>query len=412
MIQRPASPQDQDRLVAAARRYQPELVAFLQDLVRIRSVNGRETEAAVAGRILAEAERLGLDCRLVAADPRRPNALVTWGRGPNGFVLVGHMDTVAEGPADAWSQPPFAAHIQAGRMLGRGTADNKAGIACGLYTLTLLRDLNLLDPDKTRVLLAGVVDEESGASSRLGVRCLLDQGLLQPARGAIYAYASDIVCVGHRGLLRLLLHSRGKSVHTGSPTWSRGEGGVNAVTGLAAVLLRLEALELPYPTHPAFAGMGCRITPGTLVHGGEFESMVPAQAEALVDIRLMPGQDAQEVIAAVEAAAAAETALRPGLSIAVEVKNNLPGVALPDGHPLAASAVEWTRRVTGQAWPVAAAGPANEGYMLIQAGIPTLCGFGPTGGNAHAPDEWVQIDSLPETVAMFAGIIRDSVSML
>jgi acetylornithine deacetylase/succinyl-diaminopimelate desuccinylase-like protein len=43
--------------------------------------------------------------------------------------------------------------------------------------------------------------------------------------------------------------------------------------------------------------------------------------------------------------------------------------------------------------------------MLIGAGIPTLCGFGPIGGNAHAPNEWVRVDSLPKTAAMFAGII-------
>jgi len=45
--------------------------------------------------------------------------------------------------------------------------------------------------------------------------------------------------------------------------------------------------------------------------------------------------------------------------------------------------------------------------MLIGAGIPTLCGFGPTGGKPHAPDEWVDVNSLPATVAMFAGIIHD-----
>ena len=51
--------------------------------------------------------------------------------------------------------------------------------------------------------------------------------------------------------------------------------------------------------------------------------------------------------------------------------------------------------------------PIPEGYMLIEAGIPTLCGFGPTGGNVHAPDEWVEIDSLGPTVAMYSGIIVD-----
>lgn len=386
---------------------QPDVVRFLQDLVRIRSVIGIDAEQAVAERIASEAGRLGLPVRLVSAQSDRPNALVSWGSGPSGFALIGHMDTVAEEPEEAWTHPPFAAQIDEGRLFGRGAADNKAGIACGLYALALIRDHGLLDPARARLVLAGVVDEESGASSRLGVRHLLDRGDLAGVRGAIYTYASDIICIGHRGLLRLVLRAHGKAIHTGSSEWSRGGQGVNAVTGLAAVLLRLENLDLPAPAHPAFTGLRCRLTPGTVFHGGSFESMVPANANALVDVRLMPGQSADEVIHAVEAEIAAETDRRPGLSIEIEVKNDLPGVAISPQDGLVTAARRWTRAITGREWPVAGAGPANEGYMLIQAGIPTLCGFGPAGGSAHAPDEWVEIDSLARTVAMYVGIIDE-----
>lgn len=396
-----------NQLAEAAAVRQPEVVAFLQDLVRLRSVNGRDTETAVAQRIAAEAERLRLPAQLIAADLERPNVLVTWGFGSDGFVLVGHTDTVAEGEHAAWTHPPFAGEIAHGRLYGRGAADNKAGLACGLYTLALLRDLGLLDPARAHAVLAGVVDEESGASSSLGVRHLLDTGHLAAARGAIYTYTSDIICIGHRGLLRLELEARGKSVHTGSPAWSRGEQGVNAVTGLAAILVALEKLELDAPAHPAFAGLGCTLTPGTLFRGGEFESIVPARASALVDVRLMPGQDVDAVVTAVSEIIAAETARRPGLQVTFSVKTNLPGAAIPTDHALVDAALRHTAAQTGDAWPVAGAGPANEGYMLIGAGIPTLCGFGPTGDNAHAPDEWVALDSLPTTIAMFAGIIRD-----
>lgn len=396
-------------LTTIAREREVELLAFLQDLVRIPSVNGRDTEAAVAERICAEAARLGLSTELSAADPARPNALAWWGDGPAGFALIGHMDTVAPGDAGAWTHPPFAAEIADGRLYGRGSADNKAGIACGLYTLALLRDHGLLDPARARVIVAGVVDEESGASSRLGVRHLLDAGRL-PVQGAIYAYASDIVCIGHRGLLRLVLEARGQSTHSGSAEWAQKRVGVNAVTGLAAVLVRLENLEIPAPEHPAFAGLGCTITPGTLFRGGEFESIVPAVASAVVDVRLMPGQSAEAVIEAVRAAIAAECAARPGLALTVTIKNQLPGAAIPADHRLAVIAQRHAETVTGQGWPIAGAGPANEGYMLIGAGIPTLPGFGPTGGGAHAPDEWVDCASLTQTVAIFAGITRDYLS--
>jgi succinyl-diaminopimelate desuccinylase len=357
---------------------------------------------AVAERVAEEAERLGLPAQLAAPDARRPNALVKWGDGPAGFALIGHMDTVAEGDTAAWTYPPFGATIDAGRLYGRGTADNKAGIACGMYTLAMMRDHGLLDPAAAHVVLAGVVDEESGASSPLGVRYLLDERLLQ-AKGAIYTYASTIICVGHRGLLRLTLHATGKTIHS----WSQGVGGVNAVTGLAAILLRLEALDIPAPAHPAFEGLRCSLTPGTLIRGGEYESMVPAHAEALVDVRLMPGQSAADVLTIIEQVIDAEVAQRPGLAVTTKVKNELPGVAIPSDHPLVQVAQRYTREVTGHEWPAIGAGPANEGYMLIEAGIPTLCGFGPHGDGAHAPDEWIELESLPQTIAMYAGIIRD-----
>jgi acetylornithine deacetylase/succinyl-diaminopimelate desuccinylase-like protein len=47
------------------------------------------------------------------------------------------------------------------------------------------------------------------------------------------------------------------------------------------------------------------------------------------------------------------------------------------------------------------AGPANEGYLLIERGIPTICGFGPTGKNAHAADEYVEIQGLVEAAKIF-----------
>ena len=393
-------------LISIAHEYEAALIAFLQDLVRIRSVNGREGEKAVAERIAGEAQRLELPAQLIAADPDRPNVLVSWGRGEAGFALIGHMDTVAEGDPAHWTHPPFGAEIYEGRLYGRGAADNKAGIACGLYTIAVLRDQGLLDPERARILLAAVVDEESGASSTLGVRTLLDRGLLA-AQGAIYTYTSDIVCVGHRGLLRLVLEARGQAIHTGSAEWSRGQGGVNAVTGLASILVNLEKLRLSAPSHPAFEGLGCTLTPGTLFRGGEFESMVPASASATVDVRLMPGQPADEVIAAIQQVIDSEIAQRPGLSVTMTIKNNVPGAAIPPDHRLVRIASRHAEAVSGHRWPVAGAGPTNEGYMLIEAGIPTLCGFGPTGGNAHAPDEWVEIASLPRTVAMYAGIIHD-----
>jgi succinyl-diaminopimelate desuccinylase len=402
--------QNTSALLTAAGEYQRDLTAFLCDLVRIPSVNGRDTEATLAERIQAESNQLGFDSRLVALQPERPNILVTYGTGTERFALISHMDTVAEGDPASWSSPPFAAEIKEGRIIGRGTADNKAGIACSLYTLALLQDLNLIDPARQQVIVAGVVDEESGACSPLGVRHLIDSGALQ-ARGAIYAYASDIVCIGHRGLLRLELTARGQSVHAGLAEWHHHNRGANAVMALADLLLKLESLDIPAATSPGFEHLGFTITPGTTFHGGSYPSIVPDSANAVVDIRLLPGQPSDHVLERIREQIRAVEKERPRISLEMQVTVDIPGAVIPQDHPLALLAQDYTEAVTSRRWATAGAGPANEGYMLIGAGVPTLCGFGPTGGNPHAPDEWVEVNSLPATVAIFAGIIHDYLNL-
>ena len=397
---------DIKNLTEKAERYAGQMTSFLQDLVRIPSVNGRDTEREVAERIIEEGGKLGLDGSLVAKDNDHPNAVVTYGNGKNGFALIGHIDTVAEGKPEDWASPPFEAEIRNGRMYGRGTADNKAGIACGLYTLQIMRDMGMIDPEKQKVILAGVVDEESGACSPLGVRYLLDERYLT-ARGAIYTYASDIVCIGHRGLLRLEITTHGESVHAGLAIWHNHTEGENAVTGMAEILIELERMKITTSHYPGFEHLGFTITPGTIISGGDYASIVPNKATAMIDIRLLPGQEKNIVMEKMIEIIEKVKQKRPRLEIEMLTKVEIPGAAIPVDHPLAVIAQDYTEAIHGQRWEVRGAGPGNEGYMLIGAGIPTLCGFGPIGGNPHAPDEWVDIQSLPRTAVIYAGIISE-----
>jgi acetylornithine deacetylase/succinyl-diaminopimelate desuccinylase-like protein len=224
------------------------------------------------------------------------------------------------------------------------------------------------------------------------------------ANGAIYAYASDIVCIGHRGLLRLEITTRGESVHAGLASWHNRVQGVNAVTGLAEILIELEKMKIPTGKIQGFERLGFTITPGTIT------SVVPNKASAVVDIRLLPGQEKATVMDKVSQIIEGVKKGRSGLGTEITVTVDIPGAAIPIDHPLAKIAQDYTQAVYGKPWDIKGAGPGNEGYMLIDAGIPTLCGFGPIGGNPHAPDEWIDVGSLTKTAAIFAGIISDYLS--
>jgi glutamate carboxypeptidase len=51
-------------------------------------------------------------------------------------------------------------------------------------------------------------------------------------------------------------------------------------------------------------------------------------------------------------------------------------------------------------------GGASDGNFTSALGVPTLDGLGAVGGGAHAIDEWVDVQSLPQRAALIAGLIE------
>jgi succinyl-diaminopimelate desuccinylase len=382
-----------------------ELIALCQYLVRTPSVNGVHPEEAVAQAISEALSAQGLAPEMPVYEPGRPNVVAGLGQGEEALLFVGHMDTVPAGDPAGWRFDPFAATLHDGRLYGRGACDNKAGIAIAIILLGVLQEWQ--QALNGRVLLCCVPDEESGATGRIGITPLLQDGYLKASQ-AIYAYPGlDQLCIGHRGLLRVRVTAKGEATHTGGDAWESGLAGANAVTALAELLLRLEQWRPPYEDHPAFPGRRPVVTPGTLMRGGEMESMVPAHAEAMVDTRMLPGQEGDMLLAEMRRLAQEVEARRPGIRFESQKLIDLPAVSIAAETPIVQALGHWTEELTGRRPMVAGAGPANEGYLLIGAGIPTVCGFGPPGGNAHAADEYVEVDGLLQTAKIYAAAALD-----
>jgi acetylornithine deacetylase/succinyl-diaminopimelate desuccinylase-like protein len=341
-------------------------------------------------------------------EPGRPNVLASLGRGESGILFVGHMDTVSVGDVTQWSYEPFGATIHEGRLYGRGACDNKAGIAIAITLMGILKEW---EPDlEGRVLLCCVPDEETGATGRIGIKPLLRDGYLVVDQ-AIYTYPGlDLLCIGHRGLVRIQIQAQGEATHTGGEDWESGRAGANSVTALAELLLSLEGWRPAFEPHPAFPGRRPVVTPGTLIQGGEMESMVPARAQAMIDMRTLPGQVAGELLDEIRSLAGEVQQRRRGIHFELEKLIDIPAVFIPADTPIVNALARWTERLAGKRPEIAGAGPANEGYLLISAGIPTICGFGPPGGNAHAADEYVEVEGLLQTAKIYAAAVLDSIS--
>ena len=265
-----------------------KITNLCQQMVKTPSVNGLNPEIAIAQVIADFAQQNGLQSELLALEEDRPNVLVRVGSsGEVGLLLVGHMDTVPVGNPDSWEYPPFSGTISDNRLYGRGAIDNKGGIAAALGALLLLKSQSLQDLKKS-VVLACVPDEESGATGRLGIKYLHQLNKLSGC-GAIYTYPYlTESAVGHRGVLRLKINTYGKSFHTGLHTWQMADKSYNAVTGLAEILLALEKIQFDKKASSSLFDRFETVLTTTRIEGGSGPSIVPDQASATLDIRLIP----------------------------------------------------------------------------------------------------------------------------
>ena len=152
------------------------------------------------------------------------------------------------------------------------------------------------------------------------------------------------------------------------------------------------------------------VTPGTILNGGGFVSVVPSNASAMVDIRLMPSTSADEILKTIDNLIQniiQNSTTSNWLSASVTIVTKLPAVSIDSTHPLVVSCVNAIQKIYNLTPTTNGCGPANEGYMLIENGIPTICGFGPIGGNVHGVDEWISLTSMSQTVDTYCDIVRN-----
>jgi len=382
----------------------PQQIAFLQQLVQTRSANpftpensdpDTPIELHVAQLIHNRLQEIGLSPEFRGVSAQRPNviAVLPGTNSHKSLILNGHMDTVMLG--SHWTVDPFGGLIQDHRLYGLGALDMKASLSIFIFAAQAIREAGItLGGD---VILTFAVDEEPGGCSPFGTAYLLENGLTGDA--AIVAEPENTnIAIGHRGGYRFKLTVHGQAAHTGLLIWERGEQGKNAITSMAQAITTLQNLPVPHQESAAFPGRKPVFTFPTLIQGGTSINTVPDECTAYGDIRLLPGCAASTV----------ENLIRerldtiPDLDYVLEQLLFVPAVEIPTNHPLVEVLKCQTLDITGQEPTTLGCGPWNDGWMFITHGIPAICGFGPNGGEVHAPDEFVDLGSLLETTRIFA----------
>jgi acetylornithine deacetylase/succinyl-diaminopimelate desuccinylase-like protein len=312
--------------------------AIARDLIRFDTSNfgeGRSNgETDAAEYVAAHLERLGLVAELIDSEPGRTSVVARVegeDRSRGALVVHGHTDVVPA-IADDWSVDPFGGVIADGMLWGRGAVDMKNMDA---MILTSLDDILSSGRRPARdLVVAFFADEEAGGV--LGSHHLVKNrpDLFEGATEAISevgGYSIDLdgtraylVQTGEKALIWAKLVARGTAGH-GSQINSD-----NAITRLAGAVARIGSQEWPVhltkttsellgrvaailgkdpqrttPDELAIAtGTASRFISASLrntanptgLTAGYKHNVIPDRAEALLDIRVLPGQE-DEVIA-------------------------------------------------------------------------------------------------------------------
>lgn len=378
---------ENQRILAYLREHQDEMVAHLQQLVELESPTSDKAAIDRLGAVLAEQLRaIGAAVDVQAQASAGNHLRARWGAGQasnDGLLLLTHMDTVWD--TGTIAQRPV--RIEDGRLYGPGAFDMKGGIVNAVWAIRSLRELGLM-PER-RITLLVTSDEETGSHTS---RPLIEEEAKQhravyvlepahPPRGSLKTWRKGV------GDFEVIV--TGKAAHAGAAH----DEGVNAIEELAYQIISIQALT-DY-------AVGTTVNVG-VVSGGTRSNVVPAQASAHVDVRVMNAAEADRVYTYMHH-------LIPRLTgTTIEVRggmNRPPMVRTPQTVALFAIAQAIALEL-GLSIDETGTGGGSDGNFTSALGVPTLDGLGVDGDGSHAQHEHVIVTSLPERAALLAGLLR------
>ncbi len=293
------------------------------------------------------------------------------GDGP-AVALVGHLDTVPN-----WAGG--GAERTADRIVGRGAADMKGGVAVMLRLLETL-------PAPPRPVVHVFYDAEEGPHAANGIHRVLSSSRLlgRPELAVVLEPTGGRVHAGAVGTLNADVAFSGRAAHAARP-WE----GANAITAAAPALARFAARERRAVEVDGLTYYDVVTVTGAT--GGVARNVVPDRLVLGVNVRYAPGRSAGEVRAEIEELAGPEATVTwlddaPSAPPALD--------APPVAAFLAATGLDVEPK---QAW--------TDVATLAAAGIPAL-NYGPgEPSQAHQPGEWVAIDALERCEATLRGFL-------
>lgn len=389
------------RIYALAKKYEDETVKFLAAMVKTPSFSTKEKE--VIAVIAMEMERTGFD--EVRIDGLG-NVIGRIGTGPRVIAFDAHIDTVYPGDLALWSFDPFAAKIENGRVWGRGTVDQKGGMASMVAAGRIIKALDL-NRDLTIYFTGTVMEEDCDG---LCWQYILKEDKIKPEVVVITEPTNLNIHRGHRGRMEIMVKAAGRSCHGSAP-----ERGDNAIYKISRIALEIEKLNNRLADHQ-FLGKGT-VTVTQVFFSSPSQCAVPDAASIQLDRRLTLGETKDSAVAEVKEACNLAGCPDAQVNVLKYEETAYTGLKYPtekyyptwlvdEDSPYLGAAKDAFRKLFNKEpgigkWTFSTNGVAIMGMF----GIPCI-GFGP--GNevhAHAPNESCPVSDLSAAAAFYAALV-------
>ena len=352
-----------------------------------------------ASIIVQEAENNSLTAEIVDGENgakdglSRPNVIVTLDSGSDTTLLLeSHFDIVP--PGTGWQYPPFKLTVEDGKAYGRGTADNKAGIAA---VMGALRQLSKEKLDINLKLVAGV-DEEIGG--RYGVDYVMSDWGLKGDAALIVDAGPESLFLGASGIIWGKILVKGRQGHAGYPFKAK-----NAIEEAMKLLAEFEQyrklVEKKESTLNAPPGAPRKLVWGrysvTMIRAGEKENVIPGTCEVRFDRRLLPEEPIEQ--AERELNDFFQKAIeKTGCEASLELVNRQQGYHTAKDLVFVQTVSESIKTTKGQSLPYAAELGGNDGSFFAKNGIPVVC-YGTIRADTryHGVDEFVYLQDMKNT---------------
>ena len=398
-----AAAQPLEPVLSLAKKERPALLDTLKDLVSIetgsRDLEGLDRAAElIAARLRALGGKVELvdptaDAYRMEDTPARIGKIVHArfdGKGVKKILLLAHMDTVYL--RGMLAKQPF--RIDGNRAYGLGISDDKQGIALILHTIAMLKAMDFRGYGLVTVLVNA--DEEMSSP---GSRHLLTR--LGAEHDAVFSCESsridsDKLALATAGIASVILKVKGRASHAGSAP----ERGRNALYEAAHQILQTRDLSNPET--------GLKMN-WTLMSAGTNRNVIPADAVATADVRVLRVSDYDGIERAVRERIVNK--LIPETQVEMTFERRRPPL---EATPASRALGEHARRIYAELGrklavdTVAEGGGTDAAFASLNTKAPVLERFGLQGFGAHSNDaEYVALDSIEPRLYLLARLIMD-----